>query len=160
MFYQKVSFNLSSHLVVVVFSCSVASDSVTPWTAAHQASLLSTVSLSLLKFMSIESVTLSNHLILCHYLLLLPSTFPSIRIFSMEKGLGDHFSPAPGALWASQVAQMVKCLPAMWETQVRSLGWEDALEKETATHSSILGGESQDRGAWWATVHGVTKSRT
>ena len=87
MFYQKVSFNLSSHLVVVVFSCSVASDSVTPWTAAHQASLLSTVSLSLLKFMSIESVTLSNHLILCHYLLLLPSIFPSIRVFSNESAL-------------------------------------------------------------------------
>ena len=149
MFYQKVSFNLSSHLVVVVFSCSVASDSVTPWTAAHQASLLSTVSLSLLKFMSIESVTLSNHLILCHYLLLLPSTFPSIRIFSMEKGLGDHFSPAPGALWASQVAQMVKCLPAMWETWVQSLGWEDPPEKEVATHSSTLAWKIPiDRGAW------------
>ena len=48
------------------------------------------------------------------------------------------FSPAPGALWASQVAQMVKCLPAMWETQVRSLGQEDPLEKEMATHSSVL----------------------
>ena len=56
----------------------------------------------------------------------------------MEKGLGDHFSPAPGALWASQVAQMVKCLPAMWETQVRSLCREDPVEKETATHSSTL----------------------
>ena len=40
--------------------------------------------------------------------------------------------------WASQVAQMVKCLLAMWETQVRSLGWEDPLEKEMATHSSTL----------------------
>ena len=39
---------------------------------------------------------------------------------------------------ASQVAQMVKCLPTMWETQVRSLGWEDSLEKEMATHSSTL----------------------
>ena len=40
---------------------------------------------------------------------------------------------------ASLVAQMVKCLPAMWETQVPSLAWEDPLEKETATHSSTLG---------------------
>ena len=39
---------------------------------------------------------------------------------------------------ASLVAQRIKRLPAMWETQVRSLGWEDPLEKETATHSSIL----------------------
>ena len=41
-------------------------------------------------------------------------------------------------IWASLVAQMVKNLPAMWETQVRSLGWEDPLEKEMVTHSSIL----------------------
>ena len=40
--------------------------------------------------------------------------------------------------WASLVVQLVKNLPAMWETQVRSLGWEDPLENETATHSSIL----------------------
>ena len=114
--------------------------------------------------------------------------------------------------WASLVAQLVKNSPAVWETWVRSLGWEDLLEKGTATHSSILeccisfrhmgfpGGtvvknptpsagdardfgsiprsgrspgegngnplqyscleNSMDRGAWWATVHGVTKSWT
>ena len=45
-------------------------------------------------------------------------------------------------MWASLVAQMVKNLPAMHETQVRSLGLEDALEKEIATHSSILAWES------------------
>ena len=54
------------------------------WTAAHQASLFSSVSRSLLKLMSIESVMLSNHLILCHPLLLLPSIFPKIRDFSNE----------------------------------------------------------------------------
>ena len=49
----------------------------------------------------------------------------------------------------------------MKETQVQSLGWEDPLEEEMATHSSILAMEnSTDRGAWWATVHGVTKSWT
>ena len=56
--------------------------------------------------------------------------------------------------WASFVAQLLKSLSAMWETWVRSLGWEDPLEKGKATHSSIL--------AWripWI-VHGVTKSRT
>ena len=57
---------------------------MTPWTAAHQASPLFTISRSLLKLMSIESVMLSNHLILCRPLLLLPSIFPSIRVFSDE----------------------------------------------------------------------------
>ena len=57
---------------------------VTPWTAAHQASLSFTISWSLLKLMSIESVRPSNHLILCRPLLLLPSIFPSIRGFSKE----------------------------------------------------------------------------
>ena len=60
---------------------------VTSWTAACQASLSSTVSQSLLKFMSIESVLLSSHLILCCSLLLLPSIFPSIRVFSNESSL-------------------------------------------------------------------------
>ena len=56
---------------------------------------------------------------------------------------------------------MVKNPPAMWEIQVQSLGWEDPLEKEVATHSSILARENpMDRGACWATVHGVTKSQT
>ena len=59
----------------------------TPWTAAHQASLSLTISRSLLKFMSIESVMLSNHLILCRPLLLLPSIFPRIRVFSNESAL-------------------------------------------------------------------------
>ena len=56
----------------------------TPWTAARQASLSITNSRSLPKLMSIESVTPSNHLVLCHPLLLLPSMFPSIRVFSNE----------------------------------------------------------------------------
>ena len=56
----------------------------TPWTAAHQVSLSITNSQSLLKLMSIMSVMPSNHVILCHPLLLLPSIFPSIRVFSNE----------------------------------------------------------------------------
>ena len=72
----------------VQFSRSVMSNSFpTPWTAAHQASLLITSSQSLLKFMSIESVMPSNHLILCCPLLLLPSILPSIRVFSNESVL-------------------------------------------------------------------------
>ena len=57
---------------------------VTPWIAARQASLSITNSQSLLKLMSIESMMPSNHLILCHPLFLLPSIFPSIRVFSNE----------------------------------------------------------------------------
>ena len=59
----------------------------TPWTAACQASLSFTISQSLLKFLFIESMMLSNHLILCHPLFLLPSIFPSIRVFSNESVL-------------------------------------------------------------------------
>ena len=57
------------------------------------------------------------------------------------------------------MAQTVKNLPAMWETWVESMGWEDPLEERMATHSSILDWRSPtDRGAWWATVHGVANS--
>ena len=59
----------------------------TPWTAAHQASLSITNSWSLLKLKSFESVMLSNHLNLCHLLLLQPSIFPSLRVFSNESVL-------------------------------------------------------------------------
>ena len=59
----------------------------TPWTAARQTSLSITNSWSLLKLLSIESVMPSNHLILCHPLLLLPSIFPSLRVFSNESAL-------------------------------------------------------------------------
>ena len=53
---------------------------------------------------------------------------------------------------------VVQNLPAVQETQVRSLDWEDPLEKEMATHSSNLAWRiPMNRGAWWATVHGVTK---
>ena len=60
---------------------------------------------------------------------------------------------------ASLVAQIVK--NPMWETWVQSLGWEDPLKEGMATHFSILAWRiCMDRGAWWATVHGVAKSRT
>ena len=69
-----------------MFNCSVVSDSATPWTAARQASLSFTTSRSLLKFIFFRSVMPSNHLILCH-LLLLSSIFPSIRVFPSESVL-------------------------------------------------------------------------
>ena len=63
-------------------------------------------------------------------------------------------------LRASLVAQLVKNLPTVQETPVRSLGWEDHLEKGVATHSSLLAWRiPTDRGAWRATVHGVAEGR-
>ena len=70
--------------------CSVSKSRQTlcnPWTAAHQASLSFTISWSLLKFMSFELMMLLNYLILCRQILLLPSIFPSIRVFSNESAL-------------------------------------------------------------------------
>ena len=77
---MKVTFQLSSVAQPCPTLCK-------PWAAAHQASLFITNSQSLLKLMSIESVMPSNHLILCHTLLLLPSIFPSIRVFPSESVL-------------------------------------------------------------------------
>ena len=74
------------YFITVVQALSCVRLFVTPWTTAHQASS-SVNSWSLLKLMSIESVMTPNHLILCHPLLLLPSVFPSIRVFSNESVL-------------------------------------------------------------------------
>ena len=64
-------------------------------------------------------------------------------------------------VWASLVAQTIKNPPAMQETWVQFLGWKDPLEEYLATHSSIPAWRiPMDREAWWATVHGVSKSLT
>ena len=81
---EKVS---NSYLISSVQSLSHVWLFATPWTAAHQTSLSITNSWSLLKLMSIKSVMPSNHLVLCHPLLLLPSIFASIRVFSSESVL-------------------------------------------------------------------------
>ena len=74
-------------LVCCLAAQSCPTNSAVSWAAAHQISLSFTISWSLLKFMSIESMMSSNHLILCHPLLLLPSVFPSIRVFSNQSAL-------------------------------------------------------------------------
>ena len=88
-FWPPVSFLLAEF--VVGQSLSRVWLLATPWTAACQASLSFTISHSMLRLMSIESVMSSNHLILCHPLLLLPSIFPSIRIFSIEASIRELF---------------------------------------------------------------------
>ena len=77
------SFKQAAYCCSVGKSCLFA----TPWTTAHRASLSFTISWSLLKLMSIEPLMPSKHLILCHPLLLLPSIFPSIRVFPNELAL-------------------------------------------------------------------------
>ena len=80
---RTLTCHIHLQLNLVTQSCLFA----TPWTAAHQVSLSFTISQSLLKLRSIESVMPSNHLILCHPLLLLHSNFPSIRVFTSESAL-------------------------------------------------------------------------
>ena len=81
-----------SHHIVVVQSLSQIQLFVTSWTTAHQAPLSFTISQSLLKAMSIESLMLSDHLILWHPLFLLPSTFHNIRVFSNQLALCIRWS--------------------------------------------------------------------
>ena len=78
-----------THTMIYIYCCLVTKPCLTlcdPWTVVHQTPMPSNISLSWLKFTSIVSVILSNHLIPCHPLLLLPSIFPSIRVFSNEFG--------------------------------------------------------------------------
>ena len=79
----------------------------------------------------------------------------------LGSSLGEEIGYPIQYTWASLVVQMVKKLPAMGETWVQSLGWEDTLEEGMATHSSILAWRiSMDRGAWGSTGHWTTKSQT
>ena len=133
---------------------------------------------------SLETVTLIHRIILwvCVWSLSCVWLFVTAWTIACQASLSMGFSrqqywngllfPTPGDLpnprikttspvspyWASLVAQSVKNLPAMQETQVWSLGWEDPLEKGMTTHSSILAWRSpMDRGAWQAAVHGVAR---
>ena len=93
----------------VQFSRSVVSNSLwPPWTAAHQASLSITNSQSLLRLMSIESLMPSNHLILCRPLLLLPSIFPSIRVFSNESALCIRWPSVGVSVSASELPMNIQ----------------------------------------------------
>ena len=83
----------------------------------------------------------------------LPTINPFHASISLSLGRSQSLLRTKAAL----VAQLVKNLPAVWETWVQSLGWEDALEKGKATHSSIL---AWRMGSPWTTVHGVSKSWT
>ena len=110
---------------------------VTPWTTARQASLSITNSRSLLKLMSIESVMPSSHLILSRPLLLLPSVFPSIRVFSNASALHIRwskywslsFSISPSSEYGMYIGRGIlwekSCVGQLWRLYFeRNLGWE------------------------------------
>ena len=120
---------------------------LTPWTAAHQASLSITNSRSLLKLMSIESVMPSNHLILCHPLLLPPSVFPSIRVFSNESVLcirwpkywSFNFSISPSNEYSRLISFMIDWLdlPAVQGT-LKSLLQHHNSKASILLHSTFF----------------------
>ena len=87
LYYVKTTNYGHEFSLLLWFNCSDVSNSAIPWTTARQASLSFTISWNLLKLMSVESVMPSNHIILCGPLLLLPSIFPNIRVFSNESVL-------------------------------------------------------------------------
>ena len=130
-------------------------------TAACQASPSLTIFQSLPKNMSSKLVMPPSHLILCCPLLLLPSTFPSIRVFPNVLAL--HISCLTTWAYIPRLPRWlsIRNLPATQKMQFQSLGQEDPLEEGMATQSSILAGKNPtDRMAWWATAHKVTKSQT
>ena len=109
-FYEKIADYHHVYAWLIMHDLSWVS--VTPWTTAHEASLSYTISWSLLKLMSIESVMPSNHRILCRPLLLLPSIFASIRVFSSESALcirwpeywGFSFSISPSREYSGLIS--------------------------------------------------------
>ena len=117
---------------------------MTPWTAAHQASLSITKFQSLLKLISIESVLLYNHLILCHPLLLLPSIFPSIKVFSNDSVLcirwpnywsfGFNISPS------NQYAGLISF----------RMDWFDLLAVQGTLKSPLQHHSSKSSVLWWS----------
>ena len=106
---------------------------VTPWTAAHQPSLSITNSQSLLKLMPIESVTPSNHLIFCRPLLLLPSVFPSIKVFPSQ-----FFTSGGQSIGVSASASVLPLNVQDWF----SLGWTGLISLQSKGLSSVFSNTS------------------
>ena len=112
----------------------------TPWTAAHQPSLSFTISQSWLKFMSIESVMPSNHLILCHPLLLLPSIFPSIRFFFPMSQL---FASGGQSIGASASASVLPMNIQGWFPLGLTGFWTSFPDSSNGKESAYNAGESE-----------------
>ena len=125
--------------MLLLFSCWVLADSVTPWTTASQASLFFTISWSLLKLMSIESLMPSNHLILCCHFLLLPSIFLSVRVFSSESALcirwlkcwSFSFSISPSSEYSGLISFRID-----WFDLLESSPWAISLRVQGTSQES------------------------
>ena len=134
-------------MVVLVQSLSHVQLFVTPLTIAQQAFLSSTTSQSLLRFMSIESMMLYNHLILCHPLLLFPLIFPSSRVFSNESALcirwprywSFSFSIIPSSGYSGLISFMINCSDLL-EVQgtLKSLLQHHSLKASILQHSTFF----------------------
>ena len=124
--YHETHFDISSS----VQSLSHVWLFVTPWTAALQASLSITNSQSLSKLMSIESVMPFNHLIFCHPLLLLPSIFPSIRVFQMS----HLFSSGGQSIGASASTSVLPMNTQVWSP----LGWTGWISLQSKGLSRVF----------------------
>ena len=142
-FYSKMDIMARNWYSSVQFSCSVVSDSATPWIAARQASMSITNSGTSLKLMSIESVMPSSHLILCHPLLLLPPIPPSIRVFSNESTLRMRwpkywsffsFSISPSNQHPGLISFRMDCLDLL-----AVQGTRKTLFQQHSSKASILG---------------------
>ena len=117
---------------------------VTPWTAAHQASLSIIKSWSLLKLMLIKSVVPSNYLILCHPLLLLPSIYPSIRVFSNESILlirwPKYWSLASAAVFPMNIQDWFPLGWASW-ISLKSKGLSRVFSNTTVQKHQFFGAQ-------------------
>ena len=168
MMLHKYSGLISRNNFDVVQSLShVCRSVITPWTAAHQASLSFTISPCLLKIkLSIESVISSSHLNLCRPLLLLPSVFPIIRVFSNESALcirwpkywSFSFSISPSNEYSGLISFRMDWLdllavPGTLKSLLHGEGNDNPLQCSCLENP-------RDRGAWWAAVYGVAESDT
>ena len=149
---------------------------MTPWTVAYQAPLSSTISWSLLKFMSIESVMLSSHLILFHLLLLLPSIFPSIKVFSSESALhirwpkcsSFSFRNSPSDESSELISFRIDLFDLLAvQGTLKSLLQHHSSKASVLQHSAFFTELERtkqeiikDRESWHASAHGVAKSQT
>ena len=143
MYYAYI--HVTSIVVAVAQSLSCFQIFVIPWTAACLESLSFTISQSLLKFMSVELVTPSNHLILCHPLLLLPSVFPSIRVFSNESAL--HIKWPRYWSFSSSTSTFNECSELIYSR----MGWFD-LPAVQGTLKSLLQHHSLKASTLWCSV--------
>ena len=140
--------------MLLLFSLCYVQFFVTPRTVAHQTPLSFTISQSLLKLMSIELVMLSNHLILCHHLLLWPSILPSIRVFSTELALYIR--------WPKCWSFSFSISPSNEYTKLISfrIGWFDLLAVQRTLNSLLQHRNSKASILWHSAFFVVQLSRS